>query len=48
MIAYNTHRPITADQFVDLLNRSTLAERRPVDDPAAIAVEGPDVKEPHD
>ena len=37
MIAYNTHRPITADQFVDLLNRSTLAERRPVDDPAAIA-----------
>lgn len=27
---------LTADQFVDVLRRSTLAERRPVDDRAAI------------
>ena len=31
-IRYETSRPIDADEFVDLLRRSTLAERRPVDD----------------
>jgi len=36
-IEYHTARPITAPEFVDLLQRSTLAERRPVDDPKAIA-----------
>jgi len=36
MIAYKTHQPITVDEFVDVLNRSTLADRRPVDDPAAV------------
>ena len=35
-IRYETRRPITADEFVDLLRRSTLAERRPVDDPRCI------------
>ncbi len=36
MIAYKTHQPITPEEFIDVLNRSTLGERRPVDDPAAI------------
>jgi predicted N-acetyltransferase YhbS len=31
-IQYETSRPISSDQFIDLLRRSTLAERRPVDD----------------
>lgn len=31
-IHYDSDRKITADEFVDLLKRSTLAERRPVDD----------------
>lgn len=35
-IQYETRRTITAAEFVDLLQRSTLAERRPVDDPACI------------
>lgn len=30
-ITYHADRAITADQFIDILNRSTLAERRPVD-----------------
>lgn len=36
MVTYKTHRPITPEEFTDVLNRSTLGERRPVDDPAAI------------
>jgi GNAT superfamily N-acetyltransferase len=32
-IQYEYDRVIDADEFVDLLRRSTLAERRPVDDP---------------
>ena len=36
-IRYETSRPITADEFIDLLKRSTLGERRPVDDPKSIA-----------
>lgn len=35
MITYSTD-PITPAQFVDLLVRSTLGERRPIDDPDAI------------
>lgn len=31
-IKYSTERKISADQFIDLLQRSTLAERRPVHD----------------
>ena len=31
-IRYQTSRQLTADEFIDLLKRSTLAERRPVDD----------------
>src|SRR5712672_2163786 len=31
-LRYETARQITADEFIDLLKRSTLAERRPVDD----------------
>ena len=31
-IRYEINRPITEAEFVDLLRRSTLAERRPVDD----------------
>lgn len=31
-ITYQTDRKISADQFIDLLHRSTLAERRPVAD----------------
>ena len=37
MIQYATDRAITAAQFVDVLRRSSLAERRPVDDPEIIA-----------
>ncbi len=31
-IQYRVHAPITVEQFIDLLKRSTLAERRPVED----------------
>ena len=36
MITYKTHQSITSAQFIDVLQRSTLGERRPVDTPAAI------------
>ena len=36
-ICYETERSITAEEFIDVLKRSTLAERRPVDDPKCIA-----------
>ncbi len=36
-IAYSHDRKITAEQFVDVLNRSTLGERRPVADRKRIA-----------
>lgn len=32
MIEYSSGKSITTDQFIDLLQRSTLAERRPVQD----------------
>lgn len=32
MIDYKINFPITVDQFIDLLNKSTLCERRPMDD----------------
>jgi len=35
-IRYHTDRRITASEFIDVLRRSTLAERRPVDDPKCI------------
>ena len=31
-ITYRTNRKLTADEFIDVLQRSTLAERRPVED----------------
>lgn len=36
-IHYDATRQITEDEFIDLLRRSTLAERRPVEDRACIA-----------
>lgn len=36
-IRYADYETITGPEFVDLLTRSTLAERRPVEDPACIA-----------
>jgi GNAT superfamily N-acetyltransferase len=36
-IAYNLEQDLSPDEFVDLLHRSTLAERRPVADPVVIA-----------
>lgn len=33
-ITYSHDRAITVGEFIDVLRRSTLAERRPVDDPA--------------
>jgi GNAT superfamily N-acetyltransferase len=36
VIQYETRRTISDAEFVDLLRRSTLAERRPVDDPNCI------------
>lgn len=35
-IRYESTRTITEAEFVDLLRRSTLAERRPIDDPPCI------------
>jgi GNAT superfamily N-acetyltransferase len=35
-ILYQHLRPITDQEFIDLLKRSTLAERRPIDDPNCI------------
>lgn len=32
MIEYRVNAPVTSEQFIGLLKRSTLAERRPVDD----------------
>ncbi len=32
MIHYKTKRKITPEEFIDVLNRSTLGERRPVED----------------
>jgi GNAT superfamily N-acetyltransferase len=37
MITYHHDRPLTPDEFVGVLRRSTLAGRRPVDDPDTIA-----------
>ncbi len=36
MINYAVNDSVTVAQFADLLHRSTLAERRPVDDPACL------------
>ncbi|MGB2248455.1 MAG: GNAT family N-acetyltransferase [Alcanivorax sediminis] len=36
-IEYRVNAPVTADQFIELLNASTLGERRPVDDRACMA-----------
>jgi ribosomal protein S18 acetylase RimI-like enzyme len=35
-VVYRSNINITAEQFIDLLNRSTLGERRPVNDPGRI------------
>ena len=35
-ISYHSDRQISAAQFIDVLNRSTLGERRPVKDPERI------------
>lgn len=34
---YNLEPSLSVDEFIDILNRSTLAERRPVDQPESIA-----------
>lgn len=36
-IQYESDRKISDSEFVDLLSRSTLAERRPADDPTCVA-----------
>ena len=36
MIDYSTHKTITPDQFIDVLRRSSLADRRPVNQPGRI------------
>jgi ribosomal protein S18 acetylase RimI-like enzyme len=35
-IQYTTDRPLSPDEFIDVLKRSTLGERRPIDDRACI------------
>jgi ribosomal protein S18 acetylase RimI-like enzyme len=35
-ILYQHSRPITEQEFIDLLKRSNLAERRPIDDPDSL------------
>jgi GNAT superfamily N-acetyltransferase len=37
MITYETNKAVSKDAFIDILKRSTLAERRPVDDKERIA-----------
>lgn len=37
MVNYQLDKKISSEEFIDLLERSTLAERRPVDDPECIA-----------
>lgn len=37
MIAYRRDAPLTPEAYVDLLRRSTLGARRPIDDPATMA-----------
>jgi GNAT superfamily N-acetyltransferase len=36
-IQYFDNRPITPEEFIDVLTRSTLSERRPVSEPARVA-----------
>lgn len=36
-IVYSSSQTIGADEFIDVLRRSTLAERRPINDPKCIA-----------
>jgi GNAT superfamily N-acetyltransferase len=36
-LVYSAERPISSAEFIDVLRRSTLGERRPVDDPVCIA-----------
>ncbi len=36
-IEYEVNRPVTVEEYIDVLNRSTLGRRRPVDDRACIA-----------
>ncbi len=35
-LRYETAQPVSSEEFIDLLRRSTLAERRPVNDPVCI------------
>lgn len=35
-IEYKINEPVSVDQFIDLLNRSTLGERRPINDKACM------------
>jgi hypothetical protein len=35
-VTFRTETAITPDEFVDVLRRSTLAERRPIDEPETI------------
>ena len=37
MLTYTTLHPLTSAEFIDVLSRSTLGERRPIDDAEAIA-----------
>ena len=37
MIEFSAERPVTVEQFRDLLVRSTLGERRPIDEPETLA-----------
>lgn len=36
MITYQLEKNLTAEEFIDVLNKSTLGERRPVDEPERI------------
>jgi hypothetical protein len=36
MITYSSNKVISSSEFIDVLKRSTLAERRPVNDPERI------------
>src|SRR5690242_5644156 len=37
MILYAVEKDLSSDEFIDVLNRSTLSERRPVNEPERIA-----------
>lgn len=43
MIRYEVNAPVAVEQFIDVLRRSTLGERRPIDDRECYDLSGLDI-----